>query len=144
MWSRSRLLLLKIEIQFPLHDFSLLWPIDTTLAVFVSYIKTQLKIATQVSVIKVKVIVTKKIFSFRSITLVCFGPLTPNLVHATNATKNKDIIFWSLPSFISYSCHIKTWLNRWKPGFVALRRFLYFIYFAKMAILSYCFLFTIP
>jgi len=38
---------------------SLLWPIDTKLAVWVAYIKTQLGIATQVYVIKVKVTVTK-------------------------------------------------------------------------------------
>ena len=42
--------------------------------------------------------------------------------------QNNSIIFSSLPSFISYSCHINTWLNRWKPGFVALQRFL-FVYF---------------
>jgi len=52
-------LLLKTEIQFPLNNFSLLWLIDTKLAVWVAYIKTQLGIATQVSVIKVKVTVTK-------------------------------------------------------------------------------------
>jgi len=52
-------LLLKIEIQFPLNNFSLLWPIDTNFAVWVAYIKTQLWIATQVSVIKVNVTVTK-------------------------------------------------------------------------------------
>jgi len=39
---------------------SLLWPIDTKLAVWVNYIKTQLGVATQASVIKVKVTVTKK------------------------------------------------------------------------------------
>jgi len=33
----------------------LLWPIDTKLAVWVAYIKTQLGIATEVSVIKLKV-----------------------------------------------------------------------------------------
>jgi len=49
----------KIEIQFLLKNFSLFWPIDTTLAEYVAYIKTQLGIATQVSVIKVKVTVTK-------------------------------------------------------------------------------------
>jgi len=65
----------------------LLWLIDTKLAVWVAYIKTQLGIATQVSVIKVKVTVTKKKLSFRSTTSVCFGLLTPNLVHATDATK---------------------------------------------------------
>jgi len=37
----------------------LLWPIDTKLAVWVAYIKTQLGSTTQVSVIKVKVTVTK-------------------------------------------------------------------------------------
>jgi len=52
-------LLLKIEIQFPLNNFSLLWPIDTKLAVWVADIKTQLEIATQVYVIKVKFTVTK-------------------------------------------------------------------------------------
>jgi len=50
---------LKNEIQFPLNKFSLLWPIDTNLAVWVAYIKTQLGIATHVSAIKVKVTVTK-------------------------------------------------------------------------------------
>ena len=42
------------------NNFSLPWPIDTKLAVWVAYIKRQLGIATQVSVIKVKVTVTKK------------------------------------------------------------------------------------
>jgi len=49
----------KIEIQFLLNNLSLLWPIDTKLSVWVAYIKAQLWIATQVSVIKVKVTVTK-------------------------------------------------------------------------------------
>jgi len=48
----------KIEIQFPLNNFSLLWPIDTKLGVWVAYIKMQLGIATKVYVIKVKVTVT--------------------------------------------------------------------------------------
>ena len=52
--------LLKIEFQFPLNNISLLWPIDTKLAVWVAYIKMQLGIAIQVSLIKVKVTVTKK------------------------------------------------------------------------------------
>jgi hypothetical protein len=51
--------LLKIEIQFPLNNLSLLWPIDPKLGVWVAYIKRQLVIATQVSVIKVKVTVAK-------------------------------------------------------------------------------------
>jgi len=37
----------------------LLWPIDTKLSVWVAFIKTQLRIATQIYVIKVKVTVTK-------------------------------------------------------------------------------------
>jgi len=37
---------------------AVLWPIDTNLAVWEAYIKTQLEIATQVSLIKVKVTVT--------------------------------------------------------------------------------------
>jgi len=52
-------MLLKIEIQFLLNNISLLWPIDTKLAVWVACIKRQLGIATQLSVIKVKVTVTK-------------------------------------------------------------------------------------
>ena len=48
-----------VKLWFPLNNFSLLWPIDTKLAVWVAYIKAQLRIATQVSVIKVKVTVTK-------------------------------------------------------------------------------------
>jgi len=44
---------------FPLNNFSLLWPIDTKLAVWVAYIMMQLGIATQVSVIKVNVTFTK-------------------------------------------------------------------------------------
>ena len=49
----------KIEIQFPLNNFSLLRPIDTKLGVWEAYIKTQIGIATQVYVINVKVTVTK-------------------------------------------------------------------------------------
>ena len=51
--------MLKIEIQFPLNNFSLLLPIDIKLAVWVAYIKTKLEIASEVSVIKVKVTVAK-------------------------------------------------------------------------------------
>jgi len=39
---------------FQLKNFSLLWPFDTKLAVWVANIKAQLGIATKVSVIKVK------------------------------------------------------------------------------------------
>jgi len=48
-----------VNFWFPLKNFSLLWPIDTKLAVSVAYIKRQFGIATQVSLIKVKVTVTK-------------------------------------------------------------------------------------
>jgi len=48
-------LLLKIEIQFPLNNFSLLWPIDTKIAVWLAYIKAQLGIDTQVFEINVTV-----------------------------------------------------------------------------------------
>ena len=48
-----------VKFWFPVNNLSLLWPIDTKLAVWVAYIKRQLGIATQVSVIKVKVTVTK-------------------------------------------------------------------------------------
>jgi len=48
-----------VNFWFPLNNLSLLWPIDTKLAVWVACIKRQLGIATQVSVIKVKVTVNK-------------------------------------------------------------------------------------
>jgi len=51
--------LLKLEIQFLLNNFTSLYPFDTQYAVWVAYIKMQLGFATQVSVIKVKVTVTK-------------------------------------------------------------------------------------
>jgi len=49
----------KIEIKFLLNNFSLLWPVDIKLALWVAYIKTQLGIATLASAIKFKVTVTK-------------------------------------------------------------------------------------
>jgi len=70
-----------VNFLFPLNNFSLLWPIDTKLAVWVGYIKWQLGIATQVSVIKVNVTVTKNRNSVFPLTLVCFGLLTPNLLY---------------------------------------------------------------
>ncbi len=51
--------MLKIEIQFPLNNLSLLWPIDAKLGLWVAYKKRQLGIAIQVPVIKVKVTVAK-------------------------------------------------------------------------------------
>jgi len=48
-----------VKLWFPLNNFSLLWLIDTKLAVWVAYFKAQVGIATQVSVIKVKVTVTE-------------------------------------------------------------------------------------
>ena len=48
-----------VNFWFPFNNFSLLWTIDTKLAVWVAYIKAQLWIATEVCLIKVKVTVTK-------------------------------------------------------------------------------------
>jgi len=56
---KVKVTLTKKKIQFPLNNFNLLWPIDTKLGAWVAYTKTQLGIATQVSVIKVHVTVTK-------------------------------------------------------------------------------------
>jgi len=55
----GRRILNGVKLRFPLNNFSLLLPIDTKLAVWVAFIKRQLGIATKVSVIKVKVTVTK-------------------------------------------------------------------------------------
>jgi len=52
-------------------------------------------------------------------------PIDTKLGACNQCNQNNGIIFSLLPSFISYSCHIKTWLNRWKPGFVVLRGFLF-------------------
>jgi len=74
VFNENRVIVMLKSAADGLINFSLLWPIDIKLAVWVAYIKTQLGIATQVYVIKVEVTVTKKEkFSFRSITLVCFG-----------------------------------------------------------------------
>ena len=51
--------MLKIEIQFLLNNLSLLWPIDGKLGMWVAFKKRQIGIATQMSVIKVKVTVAK-------------------------------------------------------------------------------------
>jgi len=48
-----------VKLRFSFNNFGLLWPIDTKLAVLVAFIKMQLGIVTQVSVIKVKVTVTR-------------------------------------------------------------------------------------
>ena len=48
-----------VNFWFPLNNLSLLRPIDTQLALCVANIKRQFGIANQVSVIKVKVTVTK-------------------------------------------------------------------------------------
>jgi len=57
----------------------LLWLIDTKLAVWVAYIKTQLGIATQVSVIKVKVTVPKKKIQFPLNNFSLFWPIDTKL-----------------------------------------------------------------
>ena len=57
----------------------MLWPIDTKLAVWVDYIKTQLGIATQASVINVKVTVTKKEIQFPLKNLVLLRPIDTKL-----------------------------------------------------------------
>ena len=57
-WAGGRILN-GVKLRFPLNNFSFLWPIDTKLVVWVVYTKRQHGIATQVSVIKVKVTVTK-------------------------------------------------------------------------------------
>jgi hypothetical protein len=53
--TKVKVTLLKLEIQFPFNNFSLLLSIDAKLCVWVVYIKRQLGIATRVSVIKVNV-----------------------------------------------------------------------------------------
>jgi len=55
----SRSLLLKIENPILLYNLSLLCPIYTKLGVWVAYVKRQLGIATQVTVVKVKVTLAK-------------------------------------------------------------------------------------
>jgi len=58
-----------VKLRFPLNNFSLLWPIDTKLAVWIAYIKTQLGIATQVSVVKVTVTKIEILFLLNNLSL---------------------------------------------------------------------------
>jgi len=57
----------------------LLWPIDTKIAVWVAYTKTQLGIASQVSVIMVKVTVLKIKIQFPLNNLSLLWPIYTNL-----------------------------------------------------------------
>jgi len=57
----------------------LLWAFDTKLAEYVAYIKTQLGIATHVSVIKVKVTVTKNRIQFPLNNFSLLWPFDTNL-----------------------------------------------------------------
>ena len=86
-------LLQQIEIQFPLNNFSLLRPIDTKLGVWVAYIKTQLGIATQVYVIKVKVTVTKNRNSVSLNNFSLLWPIDTKLGACNQCNQNNDIVF---------------------------------------------------
>ena len=99
----------------------MLLPIDTKLVVWIAYIKTQRGIAAQVYVIKVNFTVTKNKIQFRLNNFSLLLPIGTKLGACNQCNQINGIIFSSLPSFISYSCHINTLLNRWKPAFVALR-----------------------
>jgi hypothetical protein len=61
--------LLKVEITVPHNYLGELLPIDTKLGVWVAFIKTQLGIATLMSVIKVKVTVAKNRNSVSTLSL---------------------------------------------------------------------------
>jgi len=67
----------------------LLWPIDTELAVWVAYIKTKLVIATQESVIKVKVTVTKNTNSSTLKNLCLLWPIDTKLAVWVAYTKKQ-------------------------------------------------------
>jgi hypothetical protein len=71
--------LLKIEIQFLLNNLSLLWPIDARHGVWVAYIKRQLGITTQMSMIKVKVTVAKNRIQFLLNNLCLLWPIDAKL-----------------------------------------------------------------
>ena len=90
-------------------------------------------------VIKVKVTVTKKKkFSFRSITLICFGLLTPYLVHATNATKITASFFLHCHlSCLIPARSILDWIVE-NLVFVALRRLLFHFLFVEHLEDSFC------
>jgi len=71
LWSRSMSLLLKIENQLALNNLNLLRLIDAILGLWVTYVMRQLGIATQVSVVKVKVTVAKNLKWF-PFNILCF------------------------------------------------------------------------
>ena len=106
-----------VNFWFPLNSFSLLWPIDTILAVWVAYIKRQLGIATQMSVIKVKVTVIKN-RKFCLITLVCLGPIDTKLGACKQCNQKNGIIcfFTAIFHFLFLSHQylvesLKTWFR---------------------------------
>ena len=72
----------------------------------------QLSIAIQVSVIKVKVTVTKIEIQFLLNNFCLLWPIDNQLGACNQCNRNNGFIFSSLPSFISYSCHINTWFRR--------------------------------
>jgi len=109
----------KIEKLFPLNNFSLLWPIDTKLAVWWAYIKTQLGIATQVYVIKVKVTVTKIEIQFPLNIFSLLWPIDTKLGACNQCNLNNCIIFFFTAIFqFLFLSHqylvesLKTWFRR--------------------------------
>jgi len=89
-----------VNFWFPLNNFSLLWPIDTKLAVWIAYIKAQLWIATQVSVIKVKVTVTKKENKCPLNNFSLLWPIDTKLGICNQCNQNNGIIFFLNLSFL--------------------------------------------
>ena len=68
-------------------------------------------------------------------------PIYTKLGACNQCNQHNGIIFSSLPSFISYSWHINTWLNCWKPGFRRIAALL--VYLLKLNICSRHFLGTL-
>jgi len=66
----------------------------------------------QVYVIKVKVIVTKIEIQFPLNNFSLLWPIETKLCACNQCNQNIGIMFSSLPSFISLSCHSNTLLNR--------------------------------
>jgi len=96
----------------------LLWPIDTKLAVWVAYIRTQLGIATQLCVIKVKVTVTKIEIQFPLNNFSLLWPIDTKLGACNQCNQNNGIVFFTASLYFLFLSHqylvklLKTWFRR--------------------------------
>ena len=120
LWSRSRSLLLKIEIQFPLNNFSLLWPIDTKLGVWVANTsRRSLGLLPRCMWSRSRSLFLKKEIQFPLNNFNLLWPIDIKLAAWNQCNRNNGIIFFFTAMFyflfLSYQHlveSLKTWFRR--------------------------------